>query len=118
MHNTQSQWITALLMALLVLPLTAINHARGQGQGPVPNLDNDRDGIPDRIEAQLLARFTPYFRFSMDGGEERYRPMDALHYVRWSVTGTSQFNFGGTIPSSQKRSMRTQRGCRKTMCCA
>ena len=82
MHNTQSQWITALLMALLVLPLTAIIHA--QGQGPAPNLDNDRDGIPDRLETQLLARFTPYFRFSLDGGEEQYRPMDALNYVRWS----------------------------------
>jgi len=32
------------------------------------NRDSDTDGIPDRIESQLLATFTPYFRYSNDGG--------------------------------------------------
>ncbi len=49
-----------------------------------PPRDDDQDGIEDALEADLLARFTPYLRFSLDGGQEQYRPMDVLNYVRWS----------------------------------
>jgi len=49
-----------------------------------PPSDVDQDGIPDALEHQLLARFTPLLRFTNDGGEEQYRPMDAVQYIRWS----------------------------------
>ena len=50
----------------------------------VTKIDSDGDGINDALETQLLARFTPFLKFSRDGGSDDYRPMDALNYVRWS----------------------------------
>ena len=66
------------------------------------NRDSDTDGIPDRIESQLLATFTPYFRYSNDGGVEQYRPMDAWQYVQWSELQTDGDEGEGVIlPTSQ-----------------
>lgn len=63
---------------LLVLSLAAsVSVAQSGG-------DVDQDGIPDALEHELLARFTPLLRFSNDGGEEQYRPMDAIQYITWS----------------------------------
>jgi hypothetical protein len=50
--------------------------------------DGDADGIPDAVERALLARFTPFLRFSDRNGPDGYRPMDALNYVRWSELQT------------------------------
>src|SRR5690606_22218880 len=66
------------------------------------NRDSDTDGIPDRIESQLLATFTPYFRYSNDGGVEQYRPRDAWQYVQWSALQTDGDEGKGVIlPASQ-----------------
>ena len=46
--------------------------------------DVDQDGLSDVVEQLLLARFTPYFRFSIDGGSEDYRPAKVTDYVRLS----------------------------------
>ena len=44
--------------------------------------DQDCDGIPDQTEHDLLARFTPYFRFSRDNGDnETFRPADVGAYL-------------------------------------
>lgn len=43
--------------------------------------DQDGDGIPDLVEAALLERFRPYFRFTDD---DDYRPTDAEQYIRLS----------------------------------
>lgn len=48
-----------------------------------PGTDSDGDGIPDAEEAGLIARFSPFLRFSLDGGvSEIYRPLDPLAYVQ------------------------------------
>jgi hypothetical protein len=47
----------------------------------VETSDVDRDGIPDRKEAELLARFRPYLLFTR--GED-FRPCDAVWYIRHS----------------------------------
>lgn len=82
-------WTLILGVAAFVV---AIQIASGQRpRRPTPRkflVDNDADGMPDSLETLLLARFTPYLRFSLDGGEEQYRPMDALNYVRWSELQT------------------------------
>lgn len=62
--------------------------------------DDDCDGIKDSTESTLLARFTPYLRFSNDGGEEQYRPIDALNYVRWSELQTNGDEGKGVIIAS------------------
>ena len=49
-----------------------------------PSSDSDKDGIPDSIEAALLERFSPYYKFSKDRGNERYRPADAIWAIRHS----------------------------------
>lgn len=48
------------------------------------SVDQDQDGIGDALEKALLAKFTPFLRFTNDSGEELYRPMDARQYVQWS----------------------------------
>jgi hypothetical protein len=70
--------------------------------GPPPpteyiNRDGDNDAIPDRIETALLARFTPYLRFALDGGVEQYRPMGVWPYVMWSVLQSSGDEGKGVI---------------------
>lgn len=48
-------------------------------------IDSDLDGIPDVVEAELLARFRPYYRFSMNSGDdETARPADARWFVQHS----------------------------------
>ncbi|GAB4049861.1 hypothetical protein [Spirosoma litoris] len=52
----------------------------------VPALvDQDQDGIDDNLEHQLLERFRPFYLFSNDGGDENFRPADALWYLNQSV---------------------------------
>ncbi|MFD2935487.1 hypothetical protein [Spirosoma flavum] len=57
---------------------------------PAPAIvDRDQDGIDDNLEHQLLDRFRPFFLFSNDGGDENFRPADALWYLNQSVLITS-----------------------------
>ncbi|MBN2535283.1 MAG: hypothetical protein JXB88_20555 [Spirochaetales bacterium] len=44
--------------------------------------DKDHDTIFDPIEAYLLNVYSPYLKFSKDGGNENYPPVDPLMYVR------------------------------------
>lgn len=54
--------------------------------------DHDADGIPDDFEQQLIERFSPFLRFSLDhvpplpqaGIPEAYRPADPLWYMSHS----------------------------------
>jgi hypothetical protein len=41
-------------------------------------IDNDQDGIDDKLESWLLARYSPYFKFSSD---ESIFPIDAANYI-------------------------------------
>ncbi len=52
-------------------------------------VDNDQDGIDDNLEHQLLERFRPFYLFSNDGGDENFRPVDALWYLNQSELLTS-----------------------------
>ena len=57
---------------------------RPKGPG-IPVIDNDKDGISDSKEEDLLRRFRPYYRFSQKGGKkENYRPTDAIYQIRWA----------------------------------
>lgn len=51
-----------------------------------PNtVDSDFDGAPDVVEAELLARFRPYYRFSLhNGDDDSDRPADPLWFVQHS----------------------------------
>ena len=47
--------------------------------------DADFDGIPEGIEALLLEKFRPLYRFSTNNGkEEKYLPTDYMEYIRRS----------------------------------
>lgn len=46
-----------------------------------PGID-DLDGIEDKEEHELLQRFSPYFLFSNDNGDEDLRPTDVVDYIR------------------------------------
>jgi hypothetical protein len=51
----------------------------------VSTVDSDMDGVPNYVEDRLLARFRPYYKFSIDnGGPEVYHPIDALSFVQHS----------------------------------
>jgi len=41
--------------------------------------------LADSLERELLMRFRPYYRFSLDDGADKYHPADALWYVRNSA---------------------------------
>jgi hypothetical protein len=57
-------------------------HPKGSA---IPVFDNDKDGIGDSKEEELLRRFRPYYRFSEKGGKkEHYRPTDAIFQIRWA----------------------------------
>lgn len=48
-------------------------------------VDDDGDRMPDVIEDELLARFRPFYRFSMSAGDdEDSRPADVVWYVQRS----------------------------------
>ena len=47
--------------------------------------DTDCDGIANHVERVLLARFRPFYRFSLDSGPDPFHPADALSYVRNSA---------------------------------
>jgi hypothetical protein len=52
---------------------------------PVTSTDKDGDGIADAEEDRLLARFSPYYRFTRDhGAEEHYNPTDPIWAIRHS----------------------------------
>ena len=52
-------------------------------------IDKDEDGMEDDLEHQLLERFRPFYMFSDDGGEDNFRPVDALWYLNHSELLTS-----------------------------
>jgi hypothetical protein len=70
----------------------------------IPNPDTDGDGIPDSVEAMLIARFSPFLRFSLSGNvPEIYRPLDPLTYVA-AASLVDHSNQGNVlIPNSQLR---------------
>jgi len=45
------------------------------------SFDLDCDGLADSLEQQL-APFRPYYKFSLDSGEDGDHPTDALWFVR------------------------------------
>lgn len=48
-------------------------------------VDDDGDRMPDVVEDELLARFRPFYRFSMSAGnDEDSRPADVVWYVQRS----------------------------------
>jgi hypothetical protein len=63
---------------------------------PAP-IDVDQDGIDDALETMLLARHTPYLRFSIDGGPDNYRPTDVLDYIRGSQLQSQRAEGNGVI---------------------
>jgi hypothetical protein len=65
----------------------------------VSTVDSDMDGILDYLEDRLLARFRPYYKFSIDnGGPEVYHPMDALSFIEHS---NLLIENGTAIPEAQ-----------------
>lgn len=55
-----------------------------------PFIDLDKDGINDREENRLLAKFRPYYRFSKHYGNiDDYRPTDVLWFLQRSELLTS-----------------------------
>lgn len=46
-----------------------------------PNVDDDRDGIPDQLEQALLTKFRPYYCFSSTQDHEPYNPVGAGFYL-------------------------------------
>lgn len=52
----------------------------------LPQTDKDGDGIDDGLEAQLIDRFSPLLRFTVepDNGSDKYHPMDMIDYIRHS----------------------------------
>jgi hypothetical protein len=58
--------------------------------------DVDSDGIPDEVEAELLARYSPVLLFSRDGhADEPYRPTDVRYYLDRSELMTADDAEGG-----------------------
>ena len=46
-------------------------------------MDSDCDGLPDALEAKLLEKFRPYFKFSQDNGnDDDNRPADVVWYIK------------------------------------
>ncbi|MFN8352907.1 MAG: hypothetical protein U0Y10_00550 [Spirosomataceae bacterium] len=65
-------------------------------------IDIDQDGIDDNLEHQLLGRFSPFYMFSNDGGNETFRPADALWYIQQSeLLDNGDENSSPMIPRSQ-----------------
>jgi hypothetical protein len=74
-----------IFLFFIGLPLVAGSilsiRASAQTPGTPTAADRDGDGIDDRVEARLLARFRPYFLFSNDSGDENLAPADAAWYL-------------------------------------
>jgi hypothetical protein len=51
------------------------------------SVDKDLDFVDDNLEHFLLERFRPYFKFSIQDGQEQYRPCDVFNYVRSCTIG-------------------------------
>jgi len=63
--------------------------------------DSDGDGIPDAWEAKLIARFSPFLRFTLDDNvSDVYHPADPLKYISGSelVSASDGRTF---LPNSQ-----------------
>jgi Repeat of unknown function (DUF346) len=54
-------------------------------QPPTPDfVDTDGDGLSDAAEKALLAKFRPYYKFSLDSGPDKYHPTDVLWFAQLS----------------------------------
>ncbi len=75
---------SAINPALVAATHGVLGHAPAT---PVADPDMDRDGIPDATENALIARFSPYLRFSdgQVGGSDLYPPTDPLYYLQRSA---------------------------------
>jgi hypothetical protein len=75
-----------------VIPIASIISNTGNisaGRGSINTVDNDKDGIDDIYENELLREFRPYFLFSKDKVEgnltaEHYNPADVVWYLKLS----------------------------------
>jgi hypothetical protein len=86
--------------AIAASALTTVQTLPSEAQSPTPACngvpvnpaDQDCDGIPDKLEHDFLAMFTPYFRFSRDNGDdETFRPADVRAYL-----STAEIDRSGT----------------------
>jgi hypothetical protein len=49
-------------------------------------VDKDADGIDDDVEARLIEKYRPYYKFTLrDGRSDDFRPVDALAFVKQST---------------------------------
>jgi hypothetical protein len=80
----------AVLVVLLFMTASRVSAVQACAQAA--SADRDCDGISDRIETSLLARFRPYYRFSKEGNTgETFRPTDVIEYLRsGEVDGTGK----------------------------
>ncbi len=95
-YSTMSSLIGFSLSVVLLVQVFSSVHAYAAP-------DSDGDGIVDTREDELLYRFRPYFRFSIDGHEEYYRPTDVQWYIEHSELlwdGTENYGLYGQIPNS------------------
>ncbi len=53
--------------------------------------DKDSDLLDDREEARLIQKFSPYFKYSYDESEEKFRPTDPIWYIRHSKLLDKQY---------------------------
>ena len=69
-----------------VIPAQVCRPAPHGGTLCLPQADKDGDGIDDTLEAQLIDRFSPLLRFTIepDHGSDKYHPMDMIDYIRHS----------------------------------
>jgi hypothetical protein len=66
----------------LVAALLLFGSCRRTDHTSRPRLDLDHDGISDLMESNLLTRFRPFYRFSLnDGEDEDWHPADASWFV-------------------------------------
>jgi hypothetical protein len=62
--------------------------------------DQDHDGIPDDVERNLLATYTPLMLYSRDNGQqEQYAPIDVVQYVQESSLVSDEASMSN-IPNS------------------
>jgi hypothetical protein len=68
----------------------------------MPNPDSDGDGIPESVETKIIARFSPFLRFSLSGNlPEVYRPIDPLTYIAHASLVDHSHQDRTLIPNSQ-----------------
>jgi hypothetical protein len=73
------------------------------GSGDVA-ADNDKDGIADALEEDLLRRYRPYYRFSKDkGADEDRRPADPVEELRHATLEKMRADGEGAEPVENPR---------------